>query len=911
MSPLAVLVAASVVLVAGADAQCAEWDARLGSVPGMDAPVACFEVFDDGSGPALYAGGSFTEAGGAKTARVARWDGTSWSPVGVLTQFPLNHQRVAALEVFDDGSGPALYAAGDFGIKRWSGSSWSAVAMVGITTGWGVRSLAVFDDGSGSALYAGGDFYSIGGSVIPVVARWDGTTWSPVGQGFLQTSGIGVACFEVFDDGTGPALYAAGDFLGTPPISNIARWDGTSWSPVGSLPNNLLYAVRVHDLAVFDDGGGPRLFVGGQREAPPGQGVVWTWDGAIWSLPFGATFDSSVLTLTVHDLGSGPVLYAGGRFTEVAGVQAMRVARLDLQGWLPLAEGFEGAGTEVSCLRGFDDGASTALYAGGTFTTAGDDFATYVARYDGSAWSAPGGVGPLTGTNGPIEALCRFGAGAGAALYAGGSFTIAGATDAHHIARWEGAGWSPLGAGPGGTDGPVRALAVFDDGGGEDLYAGGTFTTAGGAPAANVARWDGVGWSPLGSGVDGTVSCLATFDDGTGVALYAGGEFQQAGGNPAPFLARWDGASWSPLSGGVLDGAVRSLAVYDAGTGPALHAGGEFATAGGAAAPHIARWDGATWSPLGPPGSGTNGSVLSLAVFDGGSGPDLYVGGEFILAGGGLASHVARWDGSGWSALSGANPIDNGTNGVVRSLAVFDDGSGPDLYVGGGFLTVPGLDAARLARWDGTQWSTAGDPFFFGGHVRALAAFDDGGDGDADLYVGGTFTGGGHHFARWHGCGTTAFCFGDGSGVACPCGNDGDAGRGCENSVSTGGARLEASGTSQPDQLVLTSSGELASSLSIFLQGTVETVPAPFGDGLRCAGGNLKRLYAHGAIAGVASAPQPGEASITDRSAALGDPIAPGSSRFYQTYYRDPDPGFCPSPQGSTFNASNALRVVW
>ena len=45
-------------------------------------------------------------------------------------------------------------------------------------------------------------------------------------------------------------------------------------------------------------------------------------------------------------------------------------------------------------------------------------------------------------------------------------------------------------------------------------------------------------------------------------------------------------------------------------------------------------------------------------------------------------------------------------------------------------------------------------------------------------------------------------------------------------------------------------------------------------------------------------------------SASLGDPIAPGTPRYYQTYYRDPDPAFClPSP--SNFNASNAVTVNW
>ena len=157
------------------------------------------------------------------------------------------------------------------------------------------------------------------------------------------------------------------------------------------------------------------------------------------------------------------------------------------------------------------------------------------------------------------------------------------------------------------------------------------------------------------------------------------------------------------------------------------------------------------------------------------------------------------------------------------------------------------------------------------------------------------------------------FCYGDGSSGPCPCNNNGLAGRGCENSGGTGGARLTQSGSAalSADSLVLTSSGERTSAFSLFLQGDAEIAPAVFGDGLRCTGGNLKRLYAKNAAGGAVSAPQGAEPSISARSAALGDPIPALGTRLYQVYYRDPEPSFCPDPPGSTFNASGGLKVVW
>jgi hypothetical protein len=81
-----------------------------------------------------------------------------------------------------------------------------------------------------------------------------------------------------------------------------------------------------------------------------------------------------------------------------------------------------------------------------------------------------------------------------------------------------------------------------------------------------------------------------------------------------------------------------------------------------------------------------------------------------------------------------------------------------------------------------------------------------------------------------------------------------------------------------------------------------------FGDGVRCVSGSLKRLYVKNASSGAVSAPQPGDLSITARSAELGDTIQPGDTRYYQVYYRDSNLTFCPP---DAFNVTNAIRVGW
>lgn len=154
------------------------------------------------------------------------------------------------------------------------------------------------------------------------------------------------------------------------------------------------------------------------------------------------------------------------------------------------------------------------------------------------------------------------------------------------------------------------------------------------------------------------------------------------------------------------------------------------------------------------------------------------------------------------------------------------------------------------------------------------------------------------------------FCGGDGSlATTCPCANVGFVGHGCENSSSTGGATLVASGETSPDTVRLDAAGERPTALSIFLQGNASTSSGiVFGDGVRCVSGTLKRLYVKSASGGACAAPIAGDPSITARSAALGDPISPGDTRFYQVYYRDAAGPFCP-PQ--TFNATNGVRIGW
>jgi Tol biopolymer transport system component len=150
----------------------------------------------------------------------------------------------------------------------------------------------------------------------------------------------------------------------------------------------------------------------------------------------------------------------------------------------------------------------------------------------------------------------------------------------------------------------------------------------------------------------------------------------------------------------------------------------------------------------------------------------------------------------------------------------------------------------------------------------------------------------------------------------CPCSNPpAGPGQGCDNSAGSGGAILSASGGTivSSDSLVLSTSGEVPHALSIVVQGS-SFVPTGivYGQGVRCVGGALKRLFTKTADGGGLIAPDfgAGDPQVSVRSAALGDTILAGQSRWYFVYYRDPVVlGGCPPI--STFNATQTGQVTW
>jgi hypothetical protein len=204
---------------------------------GLITVTGAYATLTDASGTWFYAGAGAQVVGGLSM--VARWNGTEWqNPPGM----PGNASgTVEAMCVWDDGAGPALYMGGTFtnfgaptgqrGIVRYKNG---VISSVGGGVNGSVGAMCVFDDGDGPALYVGGKFTLAGSVSASNIARFRNGAWEALGAGLTGTAPASyltpVQAMAVFDeDGPGPkpaALFVGGwiTSAGGQSVSNIAKF---------------------------------------------------------------------------------------------------------------------------------------------------------------------------------------------------------------------------------------------------------------------------------------------------------------------------------------------------------------------------------------------------------------------------------------------------------------------------------------------------------------------------------------------------------------------------------------------------------------------------------------------------------------------------------------------------------------
>ena len=621
----------------------------------------------------LLAAGDFAATLGPAGARLALWNGTAWQALGSGVD-----GQVAAMARLPNGD---LVVGGRFAtaggtpcsnIARWDGATWNSLGT-GIP-GPGpfenytpVRALTVDPAGT---LWVGGDFASAGGVPCANIARWNGTTWSPVGPGLTaavasQTSVRGVTGLGVLPSGQvaaiGPFDTSGASSFGAP-LGGAARWNGVFWERIGggigSLSSPSSNSMLPLGMSVAPNG---EIVVVGQRLA--GTRRMLRWNLSQWQELPSAT-DQNAIPLCA--LFSGGELLVGGYFKQLGTppVRIDHVARLVGASWQPLPSPSVGISCDETWL-GFGDYQGQPI-ATGRIGFVGNQPANGLIVRQGGTWQRlPGTPSSLSG-----YAVASLGNGD---LVVGGAYFDLGGTVVPGLVRYDGFTWSAFG-GFSGWFGWVRSLLRLRDG---SLVIGGNFETVGGVLCNGIARWDGATWSSFGTGVEGAVLTLLELPNGD---LVAAGTFQVAGGVPCNRVARWNGSTWSPFGSGIggFEGEVQH-AVLD-GSG-ALVVAGSFA-ASQQVPGHVARWDGANWSLL---AGGVSAPVTGLAALPGG---DILVAVANPFAAT-TSPGLLRTDGTTWTPFA-VQP----DGGNVLTMHLRPDG---ELLLRGTFGGVGGVRSSKFA----------------------------------------------------------------------------------------------------------------------------------------------------------------------------------------------------------------------
>jgi trimeric autotransporter adhesin len=574
-------------------------------------------------------------------------------------------------------------------------------------------------------LIAAGSFSAAANVPATNIARWDGVAWHPLGEG-LPCAADALATHE------GELIVACGHA--------VRRWNGAEWITLGTANG------PVTALASWAGG----LFAAGRftQIAGVAASCIARWNGAAWE-PLGAGLNAAVNALIVCD----GALVAGGDFTP-ADVAARHVARWDGVAWSSLADGPGAAVRDLEVYGG-------ELIAAGRFEVPGGEIPTATVKaWDGTAWRSLGTSGScpegfkLAAAAGRLYLLCgndhmdiplscsfgqdvRFWDGSSwtafygqsggyhriadicawdGGLAVGGSITTAGEV-AHGLAVWRDDEWERLGPAGQGVGQSVRALAID----GPDVLAAGTFPTAGAVTCAGGARWTGQDWSALVAGQLAFCSyALAVGVRPSGAAVIGGAADLAL--FPTPCLpAAWcsDCPPWPGAS------SINAIFAFD---GSLL-----FGLSRCADVPLVVR-DGFTggmgdWGP---------GSVRAFVVHQG----RLYAGGSFAAVDGNSVASLAVWEDGAWG------PVGDGPGSRVQALASWNG-----LLVAGGSFAATEGGKAGLKVWDGQAWSALGllEPASIESGVTALAVFD------GDLVVGGLFSAldgvPAANLARWDGDG--------------------------------------------------------------------------------------------------------------------------------------------------------------
>jgi hypothetical protein len=221
----------------------------------------------------LIAGGYVDSAGGVPIHKVAKWNGTGWSPMGMDCPIStVNCFTIHNGELYAGGQGSGAVKVC---VAKWTGTNWLALDTEGGNIN--VWALASYN----GQLYAGGNFTNFNNTGAGGVAKWNGTTWSDIGSGVSAVNALAVFQNKLF---IGGSFTTAGGI----PANNIVSWDGaTTWSALAGGTNTQVQSLLSN---------GTKLFAGGS---------FWMVNSSTTNANGAAYWDGSTWTVLGTDLGTG------------------------------------------------------------------------------------------------------------------------------------------------------------------------------------------------------------------------------------------------------------------------------------------------------------------------------------------------------------------------------------------------------------------------------------------------------------------------------------------------------------------------------------------------------------------------------------------------------------------------------
>jgi len=324
----------------------------------------------------LYAGGVFDLASGIPASRIAKWNGTNWSALGP----GIKGMYVFAISEFNG----ELFAGGRFdtagnipvrGIARWNGTAWSAAGSgIASDSPWpaAIHSLAVYN----GELYAGGTFDSIDGISAYNIAKWNGSSWSPVGTGINRMFPGTITIVNTLLVYNGE-LYAGGlfDIAGGTFANSIAKWNSSTWSTVGNgFPCAGVFALDAYNGDLFAGGSFDTVMCSNSSNH------IARWDSSNWSFP-GSGIDNDVIAMISYQ----NELVAAGHVNVAGGTSVQGIARWNGTTWSGLGTGIIGLPYALAVFN-------NDLYVGGSILTSGGISTPNISRWN----SPPAGVHNLT-----------------------------------------------------------------------------------------------------------------------------------------------------------------------------------------------------------------------------------------------------------------------------------------------------------------------------------------------------------------------------------------------------------------------------------------------------------------------------------------------------------------------------------